>query len=70
MAKINFELGVDNIPCVCVDDRYLIYLDVGVVYDTIEADLIPEYVFDIRDYWMLETKRYTLTEIIEKYIKK
>ena len=67
MAKINFELGTDGTPCVCVDDRYLIYLDVGVVYDTIEADLIPQYVFEIRDYWMLETKRMTLKEITDKY---
>lgn len=36
-------------PCLLVNERYLIYLDDGVVYDTIHAKDIPQYVFKIRD---------------------
>lgn len=32
-----------------VNDRYEIYQDCGVVYDTTEAKDIPQYVFEVRD---------------------
>lgn len=32
-----------------VNDRYEIYMDDGVVYDTEQAQDIPEYIFQIRD---------------------
>lgn len=38
-----------GVPCICVNDRYLIYLDNGCVYDTIHTKDIPQYVFKIRD---------------------
>ena len=65
--RYKFEVSTDNIPYIMVDERYTIYLDTGVCYDTIEAKDIPDYVFNLRDYYMAETKRDTLTEIIEKY---
>lgn len=34
---------------ILVNDRYLIYLSSGVIYDTKEGKDIPQYVFKIRD---------------------
>lgn len=34
---------------ILVNDRYLIYLNNGVIYDTLKAKDIPQYVFKIRD---------------------
>lgn len=42
-------VGSDGTPCVLVNERYLIYLNGGCVYDTISAKDIPKYVFNIRD---------------------
>lgn len=50
MTKIRKETSADNAQCLMVDDRYLIYLDDGVIYDTEDAKPIPQYVFKIRDF--------------------
>lgn len=47
--KIENIVGVDDTPCLLIDNRYQIYLDDGCVYDTIHAKDIPQYVFKIRD---------------------
>jgi len=35
--------------CLLINDRYLICLDNGVVYDEVKRKDIPQYVFKIRD---------------------
>ena len=47
--KVENVVGMGGVPCICVNDRYLIYLDDGCVYDTVHAKDIPQYVFKIRD---------------------
>lgn len=47
--KLEKIVGAGGIPCVLINDRYQIYLDTGVVYDTIEAQDIPTEIFEIRD---------------------
>lgn len=52
-TKIEHINGIGNVPCLLINDRYQIYLDDGVVYDTKYAKDIPQYVFKIRDIAML-----------------
>ena len=46
---IRFKTIENNKNTVLINNRYLIYKDCGVVYDTLKAHDIPQYIFKIRD---------------------
>lgn len=47
--NMKFIKGIDGTPCALINERYQIYLDNGLIYDTTGSKDIPQFVFEIRD---------------------